>query len=248
MYKLHNSDLVKTQKYNSRTDSYDKTSPNKKLQEIKKLLYHNGRVLTRLPLQEALGLKYKEINLLARMKRKETKTKKEQWTFLDRVLNGMFAWLFGTEDKKKQAEAKLNTLKHAYSDSSNKANLKNIANKFHVPNKQIDLKSQLSILNDEWNKIVLSPEVHYPNWNTLLPLQKEKLKVEFKEIIKKRRVEDQKRVNNAVKKTYSKLDLRGVSDKSLTNMADKLAGTFKARNHYALRNYIKLYIVYINSK
>ena len=245
VYKLHTSDLINIQKYNFKTRSFERISPKVKLQGVKNILYSDGDTLKKLSLAEVLGLDYKKILRLAKKKKKQVSHKKE-WSLIERILDFLIGWLFDSKNKANKSHK--NSQKINASASDVRFSLNNIAKKFHIPERRMDIEERLSSLHDDWNKVIFDPKIHYPNWPTFSPAKKEKLKKTLKDDLDKSKKDNKERVDKVVKKTYSQVDLLKISDAELTNIANKLAKMFKSRNHHPLREYIKYYIIYINTK
>ena len=247
VYHLHSSDLINIQKYNTKTNSFERISPRIKFEGVKNMLYLDGNTLKRLPLSEVLNFDYSKVLNLAKKKRKKTKNNNNEWSFFEALLDFLVGWLFGSKkaDNKKTKAANKKTKVHS---PPVLFNLDQVAQKYNVSNKRVNIETKLASLNDEWNKALFDPKSHYPDWSTFHPAKKEELKKNLKKDIDKNKKNNKERVDKVIKKTYSQVDLLKTSDAELTNIADKFAKVFKSRHHNQLREYIKHYIIYINTK
>jgi len=170
----------------------------------------------------------------------------ENYGFLYNVLNAVFQFfvrLFKEKPKKKKNAAPPPGAKTFPREA-----LEDLSAKFGTPLSKETLKKQLDDLNEKWNKIFIDPQSYFPDWKQLSFPEKEKKRKLLKNEIAKRKKSSREKIDNAVNKAYTNFDLKGISETELENHSRQLASKFRERDIAPLANYIKNYIVYINTK
>lgn len=256
-YYLSKSDLVPPSSGNAYSD--EANTPDQKTRYFKELLYEESHGVSHLPLEKVLAIEYEDMLAVA----KQYKAKKKDSVEVDghefdseldasmySMLNNIIEWFFGLFGlaAKKSASGKSATGKKSAGSEALKMSLKAAGKKFSMPTNRDALRGKLRTSLKEWNQIFIDPKMHHPNWSRLSVTEREKLKKKYEEEARERMRDSQLRVDKAIKKAYSKFDLKGISNERLNAIAERAARGFNAKQVGSLTQYVKESIVLINTK
>lgn len=251
-------DLYKSNLSPNAEDPKTQRALNNKVISFREELYGSLTSATHRNVKELLGIDYEELLLATKKAHKtigDAPIRSNPDSFdspLDLILYNILNFFYGLFRKDvKQKKRGAQTTKAgggAVSPATKLVPLVSIADTLDIPAERATLKEVLDQKNEVWNKIFIDPKTHFPNWDQLSYGQKEEKRKELKNEVRKRMATSRQRVDEAVKERYSNFDLRGLDYNKLQEISKSMAEHLTKRDPGPLADYIRHYIVFLNTK
>lgn len=116
-----------------------------------------------------------------------------------------------------------------------------------IPPSRKEIQTLIESKHEEWNVAIEDPQAYFPNWNEMGLLEKQRVQDTLRSEIEKRRRVTRDVVDSSLVKYYSNLDIKGFDEIKFNTFCENVAKEFKTNRPSQLKEYIKYFLIYMNT-